>query len=858
MSKIPPVATCIRNTGTWANPKSEYKFDNVKFDKALILRDLPFMSPKIDSMLSKIKELDEIDMQTEGKYYKHIIYSDVSGTNGAKMVASCLIANDFTLIYNNGILKKDIVNSDKTFGLLTSSIVYKKPLSVKLKKNMMILLNNRPENINGKNMRFIILDSGFKEGIDVFDVKYMHILEPLTTKAENTQVTGRGTRYCGQSGLPFVPNIGWALNVYRYNINYDENMTVHDLYIKHSNQNISAINFVADIEDIMIAAAVDTPLTDKIHLLNDNNNRFYNGIIGNIKRLDYITTKKANNINAIQNFRGKIFTNDDNKINCSKKCFDILEKYKDADALLMIAVLFIVNRYDYDKYNTKFAKIKKYPINIQDTRNEKFLSALIEKFPKPVLCNYMDKRQEFCDTINEIWESPIKFFDRKDENKNKLGNKILENLEYYYKKKTLNSNNYNIIKRYINSFINPIPIPPINKLKYAELYNYILKNYGDYKWGAMEVKNKCIQDDDLESKQTSKKYELVTFSKTQLFVQHFFKPESPYKGMLLYHSVGSGKTCTAIAAASNSFAREGYTILWVTRHTLKEDIWKNMFEKICNVIIRERLENGEELPKTKAKRMEFLGKNWIQPISYKQFTNIIKGKNKFHKKLVDINGVEDPFRKTLIIIDEIHKIYSSSLSYLEKPNPEVLQKMVQNSYVKSGKDSLKLLLMTATPITDDPMSSVKILNLLLEKDKDGLFPEDFDTFKKEYCNENGLFTKEGAHGKGENKGFVDKVAGLISYIDRSKDRSQFAYPIVNDIILNIISKAKDTVELDKINDEIEVLTEEKLNVKKELTKDDIKKVNAKLKELVRNKKALGVEDKEPKNIIDFINKCFTK
>jgi hypothetical protein len=86
---------------------------------------------------------------------------------------------------------------------------------------MMTLMNERPANINGANMRIIILDSGYKEGLDVFDVKYMHILEPLVTKAEYTQVIGRGTRYCGQSGLPFVPDVGWPLNIYRYNLKYD-------------------------------------------------------------------------------------------------------------------------------------------------------------------------------------------------------------------------------------------------------------------------------------------------------------------------------------------------------------------------------------------------------------------------------------------------------------------------------------------------------------------------------------------------------------------------------------------------------------------------------------------------------------
>ena len=42
-------------------------------------------------------------------------------------------------------------------------------------------------------------------------------------------------------------------------------MNVHELFIKHSNQNISALNFTADIEDIMAASSVDMPLTENIH-----------------------------------------------------------------------------------------------------------------------------------------------------------------------------------------------------------------------------------------------------------------------------------------------------------------------------------------------------------------------------------------------------------------------------------------------------------------------------------------------------------------------------------------------------------------------------------------------------------------
>jgi len=861
-------AICIRNTGTWANVKPEHKFDSPKFNPALVLQDLPTLSPKIYDMIKKINELDARDMENDNKYYKHIIYSDIAGVFGAKMVASSLIANNFSLAYSNKFaIRQDIQDKNKTFGLLTTSTVFKKPLTVGLKKKMMLRMNERPSNINGENIRIIILDSGYKEGLDVFDVKYMHILEPLETKAEYTQVIGRGTRYCGQSGLPFVPNVGWPLYVFRYNIKYDNDNTIHDLYIKHSNKNISAFNFIADIEAIIIASAVDTPLTENLHLLSEKNNRFYDYMMAkhNIK-VD--KPKRKDLIEIVNNIRGKIYTND-SIIDCKKKCKGPLEDFPSANALLIIAAVFTIDKLgSRDDIKTKGRKLYMGSVNNKVAnyiRDGELLKYLNEKHPKPLLCNVIDKNQNFCDAINKIWMNPINFLKI-------FGDKIIENLNYYKKINAINDKNYADALKFIYEYKSKLilkkpkfePVPPKTKLTNYELYKYVEKHYAPYKWDHIDVVNKCVTEviDDssdgsaaaaaaaAKAKTEKKDYEIVKFSNTQNFVQKFLTPQSPYKGMLLFHSVGSGKTCTAIATATNTFDREGYKILWVTRHTLKEDIWKNMFDKICNVIIQERLNNGEILPSTKAKRMEFLGKNWLAPISYKQFTNLIKGKNKYYKQMVALNGKEDPFRKTLIIVDEIHKIYSSTLSTLEKPNPEVLQTMIQNSYKVSGADSLKLLLMTATPITDDHMSSVKILNLLLENYE--RFPEEFERFKTMFCNENGLFTENGS------REFMNRITGLVSYIDRANDRSQFAYPIIRDVLLEVNKKQKNLSGLNEIAKKIQEY-EDKLNNKDvKLPKEEIKELKSELKNMKKEQKDANKMKDEPGDIIDFINNCFVK
>jgi superfamily II DNA or RNA helicase len=146
--------------------------------------------------------------------------------------------------------------------------------------------------------------------------------------------------------------------------------------------------------------------------------------------------------------------------------------------------------------------------------------------------------------------------------------------------------------------------------------------------------------------------------------------------MLLWHSTGSGKTCSAIAAASNEFEKEGYTILWVTRTTLKNDIWKNMFDQVCHEVIRTKLSSGEiAIPSEQPKRMKLLSPSWrIRPMSYKQFSNLVSKQNQLYDTLVKVNGAADPLRKTLLIIDEAHKLYGGGdLSTIERPDMKALR-----------------------------------------------------------------------------------------------------------------------------------------------------------------------------------------
>jgi hypothetical protein len=236
-------------------------------------------------------------------------------------------------------------------------------------------------------------------------------------------------------------------------------------------------------------------------------------------------------------------------------------------------------------------------------------------------------------------------------------------------------------------------------------------------------------------------------------------------------------TCSAIATATSTFEKEGYTILWVTRNTLKSDVYKNMFDDVCHIILAERMQrDGLKIPDDPAQRKRLLSKNWIEPISYKTFSNLLTpgGHNVYLDKLIAKNGKADVLRKTLIIIDEAHKLYGGDLKAAERPDMAVMERLLQNSYNKSGKDSARLLIMTATPFTNSPMELFKLINLCKEVSAERI-PDDIKEFKANYMGEDNMLSEAGS------KKLADKLSGYISYLNREQDPTQFAQPVMIEV-----------------------------------------------------------------------------
>ena len=659
--------TCIRRKSNMSQSSAKYRFDSGSFDSKVLLNDMKIFSPKLDKLLDKITELDKKDEKKYGKKFKHFIFSDLkSAAYGPKLISSGLISKGYHLGYtanqlnaktwgpmkllDDSELKK---TRDSNFYLLSSVSVYDKPISTKMKKDILAKFNQRPENINGELARIIVMDSGFKEGIDLFDIKYIHIFEPSVNMADQKQVIGRGTRTCGQKGLDFHPNKGWPLHVFIYDLEFPKKYksnflntdTAFELYMKSLNIDVRLMNFTSELEEATVYGSVDYELNQNVH-------RF------------------------------------------------TIDQDSDSDDERLYGGMKIIR----NKTGSKFQQIR--------------------------------------DLVND--------------------------------------------------------------------------QFRQFTWEPVKMENTCVAPPDVKGGSAT----AIEYTPTQDFIRNYFSLQAPVKGMLLYHSVGSGKTCSAIAAASKNFEKD-YTILWVTRTTLKNDIWKNMFSQICNESLRNKV---DEIPTDPKKQKSMLSKSWrIRPMSYKQFSNLISKENDFYRQLVKINGQEDPLRKTLLIIDEAHKLYGGSdLSSIERPDMVAFHKALMHSYAVSGQDSVRLLLMTATPITESPMELVQLMNLC--KPIKEQLPGTFESFKNEYLDTNGRFTD-----KGRSK-YLDDIAGHISYLNREKDARQFAQPIVKRVLVNItdenlIQKFDKGLIKDELDHTILDLKSKTIESMKEL-KGDISEIDA--------------------------------
>ena len=274
-----------------------------------------------------------------------------------------------------------------------------------------------------------------------------------------------------------------------------------------------------------------------------------------------------------------------------------------------------------------------------------------------------------------------------------------------------------------------VKYPDIDNINFQSKIKEIFREY--------KIKNK---KQSLKDFCYPKKY---TFQLPQLFVAEYLNPKTPYKGILLYHRIGAGKTCAGIQIAEK-WKKHSKAIV-VTPASLVGNFYKELRSECTgNIYI------------TKDERKELLS---LEPSSKKYHEIIDMIKQRIHKyyeiysyhKFVDlVNSKKINLKNKLLIIDEVHNIVSEGGTFYT-----TFKKLIDDA-----PDSFRIVIMTATPIYDKPAELGLTINLLKPNKE---FP-DPDEFNKQFLDRE--ITEDGIIYKLKNEDILSKLLqGYVSYYE---------------------------------------------------------------------------------------------
>ena len=212
----------------------------------------------------------------------------------------------------------------------------------------------------------------------------------------------------------------------------------------------------------------------------------------------------------------------------------------------------------------------------------------------------------------------------------------------------------------------------------------------------------------------------------QILLTNFLSPDTPYKGLLIMHGTGTGKTCTAISIAEqfkDQVKKYNTKIFILTfgpnnRETFKSELLFCTGETyLKNKDLLNQMTKSERDMENKIASYGSL--QFYKILSYKTFYRKVLGEKIAEKKLVDNNKIKTSYRKTEsgdfereVVIDKINNMDNSIIIVDEAHNltgneyGEALKKIIKQS------KNLRVVLLTATPMKNLGDDIIDILNFI--------------------------------------------------------------------------------------------------------------------------------------------------
>jgi hypothetical protein len=269
----------------------------------------------------------------------------------------------------------------------------------------------------------------------------------------------------------------------------------------------------------------------------------------------------------------------------------------------------------------------------------------------------------------------------------------------------------------------------------------------------------------------------------QLFVRNFLSFSTPYNGLLLYHGLGSGKTCSAIGIAEEMRAymkQMGITkrIIIVASPNVQDNFRLQLFDErrleqlpdgtwnlntcIGNSLLQEiNPTNLRGLTRERiiAQIRSLINQSYVFMGNKGEFANYIQkaihvptdaGYDEKERAVLMNKKIKAHFNNRLVILDEIHNIRISDNNKM-KLTTVLLRKIARKS------DNMRLILLSATPMYNSYQEIIWLTNLLNANDNR---PE---IAVEDVFNPDGTFIERSGDTKGKEL-LLRKLTGYVSYV----------------------------------------------------------------------------------------------
>lgn len=221
-------------------------------------------------------------------------------------------------------------------------------------------------------------------------------------------------------------------------------------------------------------------------------------------------------------------------------------------------------------------------------------------------------------------------------------------------------------------------------------------------------KYKIKKDDSQPKKFPSEMTDDISLFSYQKIIEEYMNKDSPYRGLILYYGLGSGKTLTAINVAEQS----GRDVVVLLPKSLRDNFVEEIIKYVpkfhrkkdySSMTSAEKRKADKELFSRISRKYSFISSNAstsAQKLTEVADTSVIND-DALGTFVKEVNSLDNKF----LIIDEVHNLLVNMIN-AETKNGTKIYNMIMNA------KNLKMLFLSGSPIVGDPFELAIMFNML--------------------------------------------------------------------------------------------------------------------------------------------------